>query len=154
MICLVLLIKSDLTEGKTNHCCTLHLEFVFYFCLGPKLQTYHCEHLLENNEPWLKGNWEWCQLNENHIGPTGRWFAETSEKQSGCLRAGCWNNLDWWVPFGQHVCALWNAQSCGGGPHETARPGRADSFGQTWTQPPAPAQKSQTSLLFVGRCSQ
>lgn len=52
------------------------------------------------------GCWEWVHLNENCIGLMDRWFAETSEKQCGCLRAGCWNNLDWgvnmFVCFGMH----------------------------------------------------
>lgn len=35
------------------------------------------------------------------------WWKGTSEKRRGCLRAGCWYNLDWWVPvWSTCLCAL------------------------------------------------
>lgn len=96
---------------------------IFYFIWVQILFGLRCGCLLKHKPIWPMKleNWETGQFNENHIGSMGRWFSETSEKQCGCLRVGCWNNLDWWVPFGQHVCALWNAWGCCGGPHETDR---------------------------------
>lgn len=60
----------------------LLLEFGVYFVFLFRPQIIGLsEHLLEYNEAWLKEMWcwEWCQLNENHIGLMGRWFGEREQ---------------------------------------------------------------------------